>query len=146
MTTKPVQPNTISMKFIDITGKVSIDQTGYFPVTPCKGKKYLVVVYDYDTNAILTKPLQNREAKTIVTAQVKPHKYFIDQGFKPQLQILDNEYSKSLKQHFMKNNIKLQLILPYLQSQNAAERAISTFRNHLLAGLASFNQDFPMHL
>jgi hypothetical protein len=33
------------------------DQTGRFPITSSRGSKYIMVVYDYDSNAILTKPL-----------------------------------------------------------------------------------------
>ena len=39
-----------------------------------------------------------------------------------------------------------QLVLPNLHRQNSVERAIQTFKNHFVAGLASVNKNFPFHL
>ena len=48
---------------------------------------------------------------------------------------------------FMTNaNVDFQLIPPSVHHQNAAERAISTFKNHFIAGLCSVDKDFPLHL
>jgi hypothetical protein len=45
------------MKPIAVSGKIHSDQTGGFPITFSRGSKYIMVVYDYDSNTILTKPL-----------------------------------------------------------------------------------------
>ena len=63
----------------------------------------------------------------------------------PKFQILDNEASTELKQAINKQKIKFQLAPPNIHRRNAAERAIRTFKNHLIAGLASVDPDFPMH-
>ena len=42
------------------TGQVYSDLTGHFPVQSSKGNKYLLIVYDYNSNAILAKPMKNR--------------------------------------------------------------------------------------
>ena len=47
---------------IETTGKIYMDQTGRFPVTSSKGHQYILVLYDYDANAILTEALRNRTA------------------------------------------------------------------------------------
>ena len=39
-----------------------------------------------------------------------------------------------------------QLAPPYSYSINAAERAICTFKNHFVAGLASVDNNFPIYL
>ena len=44
------------------------DQTGQFPFCLSRGNEYLMVMYDYDANAILVTPLKNHQAKTIATA------------------------------------------------------------------------------
>jgi hypothetical protein len=41
------------------TGKICTNQTGQFPVTSSRGNQYILVLYDYDTNAILMEPLKN---------------------------------------------------------------------------------------
>jgi hypothetical protein len=37
-------------------GQIYSDLTGRFPVTSSRGNKYLLVVYDYDSNAIIAEP------------------------------------------------------------------------------------------
>jgi hypothetical protein len=43
-------------------------------------------------------------------------------------------------------NIALQLVPHHLHHQNAAERAIQTFKNHFVAELCSVDKQFPMHI
>lgn len=52
-----VQTHWAFMEPIEITGQIFSDQTGRFPITSCRGNKYIMVVYDYNSNTILTKPL-----------------------------------------------------------------------------------------
>jgi hypothetical protein len=58
--------------------------------------------------------------------------------------ILDNEASNELKNSMTKNNLSYQLAPPHIHRHNAAERAIRTFKNHLLAGLATADPNFPV--
>jgi hypothetical protein len=63
-TVEPQQePNNASTQqmfaTITETGKIYTDQTGRFPVTSSRGNRYILVLYDYHTNAILTEPLKN---------------------------------------------------------------------------------------
>jgi hypothetical protein len=51
---------------IESTGKIYTDQTGRFPVTSSRGKKYILVLYDYDTNSILTEALSSRTGPEIL--------------------------------------------------------------------------------
>ena len=39
-----------------------------------------------------------------------------------------------------------QLVLPHLHMRKSAERAIQTFKNHFIAGLASVSKNLPVHL
>jgi hypothetical protein len=45
---------------IDTTGEISTDQTGRFPTTSSRGFKYILILYDYNSNAILASPMRNR--------------------------------------------------------------------------------------
>jgi hypothetical protein len=65
---------------------------------------------------------------------------------KPKLMKLDNEASKLLKTYLHQKNITFQLVPPYSHRRNAAERAIRSFKDHLIAGLCSTDKSFPMHL
>ncbi len=51
---------------IEQTGKIYTDQTGRFPVTSSKGNKYILLLYEYDTNASLTEPIKNRTAPELL--------------------------------------------------------------------------------
>jgi hypothetical protein len=59
---------------------------------------------------------------------------------------MDNEASAALNKYFTENDMTYQLVPPHCHKRNAAERAIRTFREHFVAGLASVDPDLPMHL
>ena len=60
---------------------------------------------------------------------------------------MDNECSATIKA-FIKDemNTKLQFFGAHEHRVNAAERAIQTFKNHVIAGLCTVHQAFPMQL
>jgi hypothetical protein len=151
MTTPPsteptVRTHLVYAKVVTITGQIYSDQTGRFPVTSSKGNKYIMVVYDHDSAAILAEPIKNRTEGELLRAYSKLHQYLTDRGLKPQLQKLDNECSAALKQFMRQNQVDFQLVPPYDHRQNAAERAIGIWKDHFVAGLASLDPNFPMHL
>jgi hypothetical protein len=49
-------------------GQIYTDQTGRFPVVSSKGNKYIMVLYDYEFNAILAKPIKDRTAPELLKA------------------------------------------------------------------------------
>jgi hypothetical protein len=59
---------------------------------------------------------------------------------------LDNEASELLKYYLYQQDITFQLVPPYSHRRNSAERAIRSFKDHLIAGLCSTDKSFPMHL
>jgi hypothetical protein len=120
------------------------DLTGRFPHISARGNKYLLIVYDFDSNAILAEPLKSRQAGEIKQAWLKLHNILARRGTAPKMYILDNEASNELKNSMIKNNLTYQLAPPHIHRRNAAERAIRTFKNHLLAGLATADPDFPV--
>jgi hypothetical protein len=40
-------------------GQIYTDQTGRLPVVSSKGNKYIMILYDYDSNAILAQPINS---------------------------------------------------------------------------------------
>jgi hypothetical protein len=70
----------------------------------------------------------------------------VARGLKPKLMKLDNEASKLLKTYLHQQDITFQLVPPYSHRRNSAERAIRSFKDHLIAGLCSTDKSFPMHL
>jgi hypothetical protein len=49
-------------------GQIYTDQTGRFPVVSRKGNKYIMILYDYDSNAILAQPIKDRTAPELLKA------------------------------------------------------------------------------
>jgi hypothetical protein len=81
------------------TGQIYTDQTGRFPVVSSKGNKYNMVLYDYDSNAILAKPIKDRTAPVFLKAVQFMEQELVARGLKPKLMKLDNEASKLLKNY-----------------------------------------------
>jgi hypothetical protein len=51
-------------------GQIYTDQTGRFPVVSSKANKYIMVLYDYDSNAILAKPIKDRTAPELLKKKI----------------------------------------------------------------------------
>ena len=127
-------------------GKIFTDQTGRFPVQSSKGNNYVFVLYDFDSNAILTEPIKNRKGASLIHAFNKLTDILISKGFNPKFQVLDNEASQELKTAINAKKIQFQLAPPHIHRRNAAERAIRTFKNHFIAALATCDPEFPLYL
>ena len=134
-------------KIIEPTGKVFSDQTGKFPVTSSRGNKYVMVVYDHDSNATLTVPLKSKSAADHLQAITKIHSFLNSKGIFPKLHIMDNECSNIVKNYIKTSkHIELLLVPPHSHRANMAEKAIDIFKNHFVAGLATVHPSFPLHL
>jgi hypothetical protein len=93
-------------------GQIYSDQTGRFPVVSRKGNKYIMILYDYDSNAILAQPIKYRTAPELLQAFQVMEQELVARGLKPKLMKLDNEASKLLKMYLHQQNITFQLIPP----------------------------------
>jgi hypothetical protein len=102
-------------------GQIYTDQTGIFQVVSSKGNKYIMILYDYDSNAILAKPIKDRKAPELLKAFQVMEQELVDRGLKPKLMKLDNKASKLLKTYLHQQNITFQLVPPYSHRRNLAE-------------------------
>jgi hypothetical protein len=127
-------------------GQIYTDQTGQFPVVSSKGNKYIMILYDYDSNAIMVQPIKDRTAPGLLRAFQVSEQELVARGHTPKLMKLDNEASKLLKTYLHQQDITFQLVPPYSHRRNAEERKIRSFKDHLIAGLCSTEKSFPMHL
>jgi hypothetical protein len=134
------------MQPIKITGQIFSDQTSRFPITSSRGNKYIMVIYDYDSNAILTEPLTSRTEMELLRAYTKIHSFLTERGLKPVMQKLDNEAPGKLQTFMQQKDVSFQLVPPRQHRRNAAERAITTWKDHFVATLATTDLAFPLHL
>ena len=116
-----------------VTRKTYGDLTGRYPTISASGNQYVLVVYDLDSSVILAEPMKNRTKGEILRCYKAIHKVLAKNGFKPKLQVMDNEASRVLCDYIAKNDIELQLAPPYMHRQNLAERAIRLFKEHFKA-------------
>ena len=143
----PTRTHTIYAATLDPkqpTGNSFSDLTGRFPIQSNHGANYIFMLYDYDSNAILVRPLRNRSAHEIQRVFTSVHAYLVTRGLRPRLHTLDNEASTILKEFLTAENVEYQLVPPHIHQCNSAERAIQTFKNHFIAGLASTDPNFPL--
>jgi hypothetical protein len=70
----------------------------------------------------------------------------VAKGLKPKLMKLGNEASKLLKNYLYQQDKAFQLAPPDSHRRNSAERAIRSFKDHLITGLCSTDKSFPMHV
>jgi hypothetical protein len=105
-----------------------------------------MILYDYDSHAILAQPIKYRTAPELLKAFQVMEQELVARGLKPELMKLDNEASKLFKNYLHQQDITSQLVPQYSHRINSAERAIRSFKDHLIAGLYSTDKSFPMHL
>ena len=141
----PTRTNNVLATIVNFQeeNKAYSDLTGRLPEIFSRGNAYILVIYDYDSNAILAEPLRSRAAAVIRDAWEKLNHILMNKGRKPELYVLDNECSTELKAAMSKYTINFQRVPPHVHRRNAAERAIQTFKNHFVAGLATAHPDFP---
>ena len=127
---------------VEETGVCGTDQTGEVPVRSRRGNQYIFVLYNYDTNSILVRPMKNRTEEEFLKVHEATMNFLKDRGQLPKIQKLDIEASELHKQNIKKFKMDYQLTPAQLPQSNIAERAIQTFKNHFISILAGTNSSF----
>jgi hypothetical protein len=127
-------------------GTIYTDNTGRFPIQSFHGKKVQFVAYEYRSNAILVQALRDETDKSMLDAFQDIYKYLTDRGFKPKLNVMDNQCSKAVQTFIKSTGADIQLVNPDDHRVNAAERAIQTWKNHWIAGMGTLDPNCPIQL
>jgi hypothetical protein len=130
----------------ELEGHTYTNLTGRFPTTSSRGYKYILVLYDYDSNNIQAEPIKIRSDAETIRTYTKIYDELTAKVLKPTFQTMDNEASTALKHFLHSKDIEFQLVAPHVHRQNAAVRAIQTFKNHVITMLCSIDKQFPIHL
>jgi hypothetical protein len=128
------------------TGTMYTDLTGAFPVRSFKGMQYIFVAYVYDLNAIIVRAMSTRTNAAMITAFKEVITILRTHGYRPALNVMDNECSTAVEQYICLEKINIQLVPPHNHQANTAEQAIATFKEHFIAALATVNQLCPLQL
>ena len=81
--------------------------------------------------------------ETIVICFKQQITYLTKRGFKHILIIIDSVVSKAVQVYLEAKNLNIKLVEPHNHRVNAAERAIQTFNNNVIAGLSTYNASLP---
>jgi hypothetical protein len=127
-------------------GTIYTDQTGSMTDQSFHGKRYQFVAYEYRSNAILVRALRDLTDASMLEAFQDVYQYLTNKGFKPKLNVMDNQCSKCIQNFIKSTNADIQLVNPDDHRVNAAERAIQTWKNHWIAGLSTVDPACPIGL
>ena len=134
------------VSFDDLKGYIATDLCGVYPTMLNCGMKYTLVLYDYDSNAILAEAMKTNIGKAITKAYDALHTELTDAGITPILKYLNNETSKELIASIKSKNIQYQLTAPHDHRLNPAKRTVSTFKKHFITILVGCDERFPKYL
>jgi hypothetical protein len=128
------------------SGFIYHDLTGSFPFMSLDGSVCFFVLYHYKSNCILGTPIAELDDKSIFEAYKTRFEELKLKGFKPKLNVMNNQATKHIKKFLTENECKLHLVEPHNHQVNAAEHAIQTFKDAFIAALAMTDSNFPLQL
>jgi hypothetical protein len=104
--------------------QIYMDLTGRFPRQPSSRNKYILSLYEYDGNTILTHVMNNQRDKEMVAVFEALICVLTYRRLNPQVQCLDNEASRALTRFLASHEIDFQVNPPDMHLRHAAERVI----------------------
>jgi hypothetical protein len=78
------------------------DLTGWFLFMSSDGSVCFFILYHYESNAIFVTPIAGLDIRSIFTAYMTYFNELPEKGFKPKLNIMDNQATKHTKKYFTK--------------------------------------------
>ena len=128
------------------SGIVYHDLTGSFPFTSYNRSMCFFILHHYKSNSIFATPIVGFDDVSIFQAYKQQFEMLKAKGFKPKLNIMDNQATKHIKKYLTKNKCKLQLVEPHNHRVNAAGQAIQTFKDAFISTLATMDSVFLLQL
>ncbi|KAL7551824.1 hypothetical protein ACHAWF_015016 [Thalassiosira exigua] len=120
------------------------DQTGAFPVQSRRGNRYVMILCEMDNNVIMSAPMKNRTAGSMVEAYRALMKRLKRAGIKPKKHVLDNEASAEFKEAIEDEGVSYELVPKGQHQRNIAERYIQTWKAHAIGVLSGVPSTFPL--
>jgi hypothetical protein len=120
----------------DLTDSIHTHHTGAFPFTSQRGNRYIMAAAHLDANYIFAKPMHNCTKEEMIRAYEKIINRMRIAGLGIKKHTLDNEASNALKQYIHQQQIQFELVPPGNHRRNQAERAIQTFKAHVIARMS----------
>jgi hypothetical protein len=81
-------------------------------------------MYNYKTNATLATAIPGLNSARILATYTKNFEYLKSKGYKPKLNMMDNQTTKVIKAYPTPQQVNLQLVKPHNHHVNATECAV----------------------
>ena len=99
---EPMKPlvqrtNTFFAKIIEHKRQIATDLKVKSPVTSNRGNKYLFVLYDYDSNYILIRPMKSRADIEFIRVFTYLHEHLLTRGINPAYMQIYNKASTTFQ-------------------------------------------------
>jgi len=94
----------------------------------------------------LVKAIANVDNHSIYEAYKEVFETLEAKGYKPKMNVMDNQATKYIKKFLTKMECDLQVVEPHNHRVNPAERAIQTFKDAFIAALVTTDRNFPLQL
>ncbi len=108
--------------FVDkISGVIYNNLTGNFPFMSINGSVYFFVMYHYKTNAILVKAIKYLDDHSIYEACKEVFETLEAKGYKPIMNVINNQATKYIKQFLTKKECDLRVVELHNHRVNAAD-------------------------
>ena len=141
--------DTMYVDLVDMTRTSHADLTGRFPVASRQGNEYIFICC-YLGYIMAVAQCDKTKESFIKSTTICLEKFTSAKGIThtpPLMHRIDNEVSQDLKDLVQKHfKMELHLVSPTSHRQNHAERAIRTYKNHLIATMCSAHPNAPYSL
>jgi len=128
-------PTYVQFSQVD-NAKLHADLTGKFTVQSRAGHEYQLIMFNPDTNYIKVIPQKTRSHTDYISTYQMAIEFWTSHNIHPDFLLIDNEASQDLLTFLNTKGINVQMCPPGMHRTLRAERAIRTWKDHLLATLA----------
>jgi hypothetical protein len=84
-----------------------------FPYMSLEGNVYYLIVYHYESNAILGLPISEFDDNTVFAAYKTEFEFLESRGYKIKLNVMDNQCTKQIKKFLTNKDCELMLDEPH---------------------------------
>ena len=137
----------IYTKVYNVREIIFSNQTGQYPKRSLRENKYIMVLVEIDSNAIMVAHMKIQHENEMKQAYKSMVTRLHRTGIVPKNHMLDNTVSESMKAMSRdKCHMTMELVPPGCHRHNTAEVAIQNFKAHFHSVLAGVADKFPMQL
>ena len=106
--------------------------------------KYVMIFNIYDANYVKGIQIKNCTEDEFLQTYKETYAKLVNKVYRHKFYKINNKCSKEIEAFIDTKNTTLQFSPPAIHWQNAAERAVRTWKNHFIVGIASIPKESPI--